>query len=151
MTLPVVCPFKTCPCVHSKRLCVCGHHAHMCFNMCAWCRYTRGRFESTHGGVWNIHTAERRGGHRQFCSPWPRRFITCPRGSPRVRGDCAEFHIEDAFIMLCKLVQKTASRGTEEGLALTLRIFSPFSFQSKTVRRAALEVTDCLDQVPNVS
>ena len=26
------------------------HHAHMCFNMCAWCRYTRGRFESAPGG-----------------------------------------------------------------------------------------------------
>ena len=32
---------KTPPCVHSKRLRVCRHHAHMCFNMCAWCRYTR--------------------------------------------------------------------------------------------------------------
>ena len=26
------------------------HHAHMCFNMRARCRCTRGRFESTHGG-----------------------------------------------------------------------------------------------------
>ena len=25
---------------------VCRHHAHMCFNVCAWCRHTRGRFES---------------------------------------------------------------------------------------------------------
>ena len=24
--------------------------------MRAWCRYTRGRFESTHGGVLNVHT-----------------------------------------------------------------------------------------------
>ena len=37
------------PCVHSKRPRVCRHHTHMCFNMCAWCWYTRGRFESTHG------------------------------------------------------------------------------------------------------
>ena len=41
--------------------------------------------------------------------------------------------------------------GTEEALVLTLRNFSPFSFQSKTERRAVLEVTDCLDHVPNVS
>ena len=42
-------------------------------------------------------------------------------------------------------------RESEEALVLTLRNFSPFSFQSKTVRRAVLEVTDCLDHVPNVS
>ena len=35
---------KTPPCAHSKRPRVCRHHAHVCFNMCAWCRYTRGRF-----------------------------------------------------------------------------------------------------------
>ena len=37
-----------------KRLRVCRHPAHMCFNMCAWCRHTRGRFESTHGDVWIV-------------------------------------------------------------------------------------------------
>ena len=66
---------KTPPCVHSKRPRVCRHHAHMCFNMCAWCRHTRGRFECTHGGVFerthgnlfNGHTGSK--GHRQFCSP----------------------------------------------------------------------------------
>ena len=42
--------WKTSPCVRSKRRHAFGHHAHMCFNMCAWCRYTRGHFESTHGG-----------------------------------------------------------------------------------------------------
>ena len=46
-----VCRLKTPPCVHSKRPRVCRQHAHMLFNMCAWCRHTRGRFESTHGGV----------------------------------------------------------------------------------------------------
>ena len=35
-----VCRFKTAPCVRSKRPRVCRHHAHMCFNMCAWCQYT---------------------------------------------------------------------------------------------------------------
>ena len=44
-----VCTFKT--------FRVYRHHAHMCFNMCAWCRYTRRRFERTHAGVLNAHTA----------------------------------------------------------------------------------------------
>ena len=51
---------KTPPCVHSERLRVYQHHAHMCFNMSAWCRYTRGRFESTHGDVLNGHTEGKR-------------------------------------------------------------------------------------------
>ena len=53
-----VCRFKTPPCVRSKRLRVYQHHAHMCYHMRAWCRYTRGRFERTHGGVSNLHTGE---------------------------------------------------------------------------------------------
>ena len=48
---PSVCGFKTSPCVDSKRLRVCCHHAHMLKHMYAWCRHTRGRFECTHGGV----------------------------------------------------------------------------------------------------
>ena len=44
------------PCVESKRPRVHWHHARMRFNMCAWCRYTRGRFECTHGSVLNGHT-----------------------------------------------------------------------------------------------
>ena len=51
------------PCVDSKRLCVdskrprvCWQHAHMLDNMCACCQHTRGRFESTYGGVLNLHT-----------------------------------------------------------------------------------------------
>ena len=52
------------PCVHStrprvyvqKRPQVYRHHAHMCFNMCAWCRHTRGRIERTHGDVLSGHT-----------------------------------------------------------------------------------------------
>ena len=50
-----VCRFKTSPCVGSKRLCVCRHHAHMLKNMCAVCQSWR-RFEPTHGGVLNLHT-----------------------------------------------------------------------------------------------
>ena len=36
--------------------------------MYAWCRYTRGRFERTHGDVLSGHT-EKGGNHRQFCLP----------------------------------------------------------------------------------
>ena len=68
------------PCVNSKRPRVYRHHAHMCYHMRAWCRYTQGRFESTHGGFLDGHTGgggggrrERggrgEGGHRQFSSP----------------------------------------------------------------------------------
>ena len=42
------------PCVCSKRPRVYRHHAHTCLNMCAWCRYTRGRFERTHGGFSSV-------------------------------------------------------------------------------------------------
>ena len=42
---------KRFPCVDSKRPRVYRHHAHMLKHMCAWCRHTRGRFECTHGGV----------------------------------------------------------------------------------------------------
>ena len=59
---------ETSPCVHSKRPRVCRHHAHMLKHMCAWCQYTRGRFERTHGDVLNGHTGSKRG-HRQFCTP----------------------------------------------------------------------------------
>ena len=40
----------------------------MCFNMCAWCRYTRGRFDSTHGGRF-VHAHGGARGHRLFCLP----------------------------------------------------------------------------------
>ena len=55
-----VCPFKTSPCVRSKRPNVCQHHAHMCFNMWAWCWYTCGRFERTHTGFSSVsqHTTQ---------------------------------------------------------------------------------------------
>ena len=39
-----VCGFKTSPCVRTGT-------TRTCFNMCAWCRHTRGRCECTHGGV----------------------------------------------------------------------------------------------------
>ena len=44
-----VCPLHTSPCVRSTRPRVCRHHAHMLKHVCAWCRYTRGRVDWTHG------------------------------------------------------------------------------------------------------
>ena len=38
----------TSPCVRPKRPRVYRHHAHMLKHVCAWCRYTRARFERTH-------------------------------------------------------------------------------------------------------
>ena len=74
------------PCVDSKRPRVYRHHAHMCYHMCAWCRYTRGRFESPHGGFLDGHTEGRgrgergEGGHRQvlLTKKSPRRVLTWP-------------------------------------------------------------------------
>ena len=43
-------PHPCTPCVIFERPRVCRQNARMCFNMCAWCRHTRGRFECTHGG-----------------------------------------------------------------------------------------------------
>ena len=48
-------------CADSKRPRVYRHNAHMCYHMRAWCRYTRGRFESAHGRFWDGHTEERGG------------------------------------------------------------------------------------------
>ena len=61
--LCVVCgKQKKPPCVDSKRPRVYRHHARMCQNMRAWCRYTRGRFESAHGGFLDRHTGRGREG-----------------------------------------------------------------------------------------
>ena len=51
-----VCPLHTSLCVRSIRLRVCRHHAHILEHVCAWCRYTQGRFERTHGDVLSGHT-----------------------------------------------------------------------------------------------
>ena len=49
-----MCGFKTHPCVPAKR-------PHVEQNR-AFCRYTRMRFEPTHGDVFNLHTVRREGG-----------------------------------------------------------------------------------------
>ena len=92
------------PCVDSKRLRVYRHHAHMLFSMWAWCRYTRGRFESTHGKRFE----STHGGHRQFCLPRTAHvgFSLGPTSSPKVTTGCCpcsslrkdrEQHVPDSF------------------------------------------------------
>ena len=51
-----VCTFKTFPFVPAPR-------AHVFQHVCAWCRYTRGRFERTHGDVLSGHTEFRSVSH----------------------------------------------------------------------------------------
>ena len=51
-----VCEFKTSPFVPAPR-------AHMFQHVCAWCRYTLGRFERTHGDVLSGHTEFRSVSH----------------------------------------------------------------------------------------
>ena len=53
-----VCTFKTSPFVPAPR-------AHMFQHVCAWCRYTRRRFERTHGDVLSGHTAPHTTSHTQ--------------------------------------------------------------------------------------
>ena len=77
---------KRFPCVDSKRPRVCRQHAHMLFSMWAWCRHTRGRFESTHGKRFE----STHGGHRQFCLPRTAHvgLSLGPTGSPKVTTGC---------------------------------------------------------------
>ena len=51
-----VCAFKTSPFVPAPR-------AHVFQHVCAWCRYTRGRFERTHGDMLIGHTEFRSVSH----------------------------------------------------------------------------------------
>ena len=51
-----VCTFKTSPFVPAPR-------AHVFQHVCAWCWYTRGRFERTHGHVLSGHTEFRSVSH----------------------------------------------------------------------------------------
>ena len=77
---------KRFPCVRSKRLRVYRQHSHMLFSMWAWCRYTRGRFEYTHGKRFE----STHGGHRQFCLPRKAHvgLPLGPTGSPKVTTGC---------------------------------------------------------------
>ena len=81
------------PCVDSKRPRVYRHHARMCPKHARGAGTHGGRFERTHGGFLDGHTAcmetgREEGGkggvHRQFCLPrLVHVVITCSRGSPK--------------------------------------------------------------------
>ena len=64
-----VCTFKTSPCVPAPR-------AHMLKHVCAWCRYTRGRFERTHGDVLSGHTEFRSVSHTNTHTLRPQHHTT---------------------------------------------------------------------------
>ena len=81
------------PCVDAKRPRVYRHHAHMCYHMCAWCRYTRGRFASTHGGFLDGHTEGRGSSSVLLTKIWPRVVITCFRGSPQETNGSYPFSV----------------------------------------------------------
>ena len=65
----------------------------MCFNMCA-CRYTRGRFERTHGDVLNVHTGGRGSSSVLLTKICPRMVITCFRSSPKKLLDPSGLRID---------------------------------------------------------
>ena len=77
---------KRFPCVDSTRPRVCRQHAHMLFGVWAWYRYTRGRFESSHGKRFE----STHGGHRQFCLPRTAHvgLSLAPTSSPKVTTGC---------------------------------------------------------------
>ena len=83
------------PCVNSKRPRVYRHHAHMCYHMRAWCRYTEGRFESTRGGFLDGHTGER--GERREREGGSPSVLTAQRVTTR----CSVIHI--SFSLLSSL------------------------------------------------
>ena len=145
------------PCVDSKSPRVYGHHAHMCFNMCAWCRHTRGRFESrhgenferTHGPSPNTHTHAKKGvktKENKKKSPsvlltkiCPRRVITCFRGSPKVTTGCCpcsslridrERHVPDSSNHSLYLTKLSSSSYPGETLEGTSREMVRFVFRS---------------------
>ena len=116
---------KRFPCVDSRRPRVCRQHAHMLFSMWAWCRYTRGRFEPTHGKRFE----STHGGHRQFCLPTTAHvgLSLGPTSSPKVTTGCCpcsslrkdrEQHVPDSShhsLCLIKLLSNSYCGETLEG------------------------------------
>ena len=126
-----------------KNLRVYRHHAHVCYHMRAWCRYTRGRFESTHGGFWDGHT-EQRGERRErgggspsvlLTKKSPRRVLTWPHKFTErnpwiltiqgLRID-REQHVPESSnhsLYLMKLLSSTfILRDTAEGISCEIRV-----------------------------
>ena len=111
------------PCVDSNRPRVYRHHAHMCYHMCAWCRYTRRRFESTHGGFLDGHT-EGRGSSLvlpKFAHVWLSRDSEVHHKKPvdlhhfQFENKSREQHVADSSehsLCLMKLLRDTAEGST---------------------------------------
>ena len=117
---------KTPPCVDSKRPRVCRHHAQMLKSMCAWCQHTRGRFESTHGGV--FESTHGWSSPVQFTKKFTHvGFSLGPTGSPKVTTGCCpcsslrkdrEQHVPDSFnhsLYLIKLFNSSYPEGNFGG------------------------------------
>ena len=98
------------PCLDSKRPRVYRHHAHMLKHMCAWCRHTRGRFESTHGGRFCTHTWRGRGSSLVLLTKiFPRMVITYFRDSPKKPVDFHHFQFENrSRATRCRFLQTFA-------------------------------------------
>ena len=128
---------KTPPCVHSKRPRVCRQHAHMLFSMWAWRRYTRGRFECTHGKRFE----STHGGHRQFCLQRTAHAALSlgPTSSPKVATGCCpcsslrkdrEQHVPDSSNHSLCLIMLLSNSYCGETLEGTSREMVRFVFRS---------------------
>ena len=129
---------------------MCKQHAHMLFSMWAWCRYTRGRFECTHGK----RLESTQGGHRQFCLTRTThvRSPLGPTGSPKVTYGCCpcsslrkdrEQHVSDSSnhsLCLIKLLSNSFCGETLEG---TSRELVRFVFRSLSEITNNLRVSIC--------
>ena len=79
--------------------CVCHIH-HRAGTMCAWCRYTRVRFECTHGGV--FESTHGWSSPVLFAKKSSRRVLTWPqRGSPKKPLDHTHFQFETRSRTTC--------------------------------------------------
>ena len=128
---------KRFPCVDSKRPRACRQHAHMLFSMWAWCWYTRGRFESTHGKFFE----STHGGHRQFCLPRTAHvgLSLGPTSSPKKTTGCCpcsslrkdrEQHVPDSSNHSLYLIKLLSSSYPKETLEGTSREMVRFVFRS---------------------
>ena len=71
-----MCTFQTLRVSIQNLLRVCQQHAHMLFNMWAWCRYTRDVSNLHTGGVLSLHTGS---SPVLLTKKSPRTVLTCPR------------------------------------------------------------------------
>ena len=119
-------PLSLSPCVGGVCVVVCVCVVlYMLVSMWAWCRCTRGRFESTH----RKRSESTHGGHRQFCKPRKAHvgLSLGPKGSPKVTTGCCprsslrkdrEQHVPDSSkhsLYLIKLLSSSYPEGNFGG------------------------------------